>query len=144
MRFAIFDIDGVLMQITPERLRCLQRTVSDMDGFNMMGRAAEPIRAMTTVARCLAEDGFLIVLMTGCSDKWREDRIAWLREHDVPFHLLLMRKEGDHRSDVKLKREWLVPYMTHEVLFIAEDRDHLVKEFRDLGFTVLQPSPGVY
>ena len=90
------------------------------------------------------------VFVTGRPEKCREDTEAWLKEH-VPTFLntdtpLLMRKDGDYRGDDIVKREiyedYIEPYC--EVMYVIDDRNRVVKMWRELGLTVLQVADGEF
>jgi len=55
-----------------------------------------------------------------------------------------MRPDKDFRPDIIVKPEQLFkqPWIADRVLMILEDRDKMVKEWRDRGFTCLQCRPG--
>jgi hypothetical protein len=143
MQFAIYDLDGVIADLH-DRIHYLQRSRPDYDAFNREGGHAPPIPAVIRLMRALMEDGIYTVIATAREDRWREMTVHWLRQHNVPYHLLLMRKREDKRSSLAVKEEWLRAYLPEDVLFIMEDRDNLVAEWRARGFTVLQPCKGLY
>lgn len=64
-----------------------------------------------------------IVLMSGRDGICRELTEAWLREHDVPYHALVMRQAGDKRKDAIVKKElyetYIKPYYT--VQFVLDE-----------------------
>jgi hypothetical protein len=59
-----------------------------------------------------------------------------------------MRKNDDFRHDTEVKSENLYKFAFKvvnqqiDVAFILEDRDSMVKKWRELGFTCLQVAPG--
>ena len=74
-----------------------------------------------------------------------QDTEEWLKVNDIPFHGLYMRGLGDARSDTDVKRDI---YNTHfadkKVWFVLEDRDKVVKMWRDLGLSCMQVAEGEY
>ena len=57
--------------------------------------------------------------------------------------LLYMRKDGDTRPDYVIKPE-LVKDFIDDIYMVFEDRDQVVKMWRDLGITCLQVANGDY
>jgi hypothetical protein len=53
-----------------------------------------------------------------------------------------MRKIGDFRPDEVLKKEWLDEVGPENIKMIFDDRDKVVKMWRDNGITCLQVAPG--
>ncbi len=57
----------------------------------------------------------------------------------------MMRKSGDYTPDDKLKYGWLAdlePPERNRVTAVFDDRDRMVKMWRDAGITCLQVAPG--
>src|SRR5688572_19068605 len=65
-------------------------------------------------------------LCSGRSEEHRPETIAWLKKERVKYHELRLRKSGDRRSDVIVKREMLAGIDETKVLFVVEDRNRVV------------------
>lgn len=80
--------------------------------------------------------------------KWLNDNIYPLQGHDgfcpVDNWRLLMRGEGDHRSDEITKKEIYENHIApwYDVVCVFEDRNRVVKMWRDLGLLVAQVYDG--
>lgn len=77
--------------------------------------------------------------------KYRRVTEAWLNHNGITrYKNLYMRKNGDKRKDYVVKKELYETHIkeTYEVLFVLEDRDQVVKMWRDLGLTCLQVAYG--
>ena len=94
-----------------------------------------------------------IIYMTGRGEQDRERTCAWLLEREFPCATflgselrLLMRALHDYRADHIIKREmaerYVLPY--YEVVCVFEDRNTVVKMWRELGLLCLQPQDGDY
>lgn len=86
-----------------------------------------------------------IVLMSGRDGICRELTEAWLKQHGVPYHELVMRQAKDKRKDAIVKKELyeahIVPH--YAVQFVLDDRDTAVAMWRnELGLTCLQVADG--
>jgi hypothetical protein len=70
---------------------------------------------------------------------------VWIAEHiGVAGEALLMRPSGDSRPDSVVKRELYERYVAprHTVTAVLDDRNAVVRMWRDLGLTVLQVADG--
>ena len=93
------------------------------------------------------ESGFLkyqIVILSGREDSCREATANWLDKHRINFDKLLMRKTGDGRKDSIIKEEifWESIEPNYNVLCVFDDRDQVVKMWRNLGIKCLQVEYG--
>jgi len=85
-----------------------------------------------------------IIFVSGREEKFREMTEWWLREHLIPSGLLLMRQTGDNRPDAEVKeeiyRQHIEPF--YDIDFVLDDRNRVVKMWRDLGLTCFQVADG--
>jgi phosphoglycolate phosphatase-like HAD superfamily hydrolase len=141
----IFDIDGTLAD-PEERIHHIIGPHKDWDTYDSLVHTDKPINAIITLAQCLYRHEFEIMLLTGRSDRVREDTEDWLWMHDVPYDHLIMRKEGDRREDTIVKVENLDQFLLenpgYTVQTIFEDRKRLAEAFRDKGFHVCHVAEG--
>ena len=88
--------------------------------------------------------GHSIIMCSGRPDEYRAVTTDWLSRHNVVHTKLLMRRRGDYRPDNLVKQIiWeheIRPY--YNVKFVLDDRDQVVKMFREQGLTVLQVEYG--
>ena len=87
--------------------------------------------------------GHDIVYVTGRSDKYMEETLAWLLEY-VKFPgkslpLLYMREKGDYTKDALLKKKLLRKIQkTYNIIFALEDRPSVCRMLRECGVVCLQ------
>lgn len=85
-----------------------------------------------------------IIIVSGRYDNCKDITEKWLQDNDIPFSHIYMRKTGDNRCDTVVKQELfekhIEPY--YNVLFVLDDRDRVVKMWRELGIPCLQVAPG--
>ena len=88
--------------------------------------------------------GYHIVIVTGRMDHCRKETIEWLIDNNVEFDELFMRKFKDFRPDNIVKSEIYEAYIEeqYDVEFVLDDRDRVVKMWRDRGLKVLQVAEG--
>ena len=98
----------------------------------------EPVRSI------LQTSGKAIVFVSGREDKFKPQTLAWLKKHNISFDALHMRKSGDLRKDSIVKKEIYNEFILdkYNVAFVLDDRDQVVRLWRDLGLTCLQVDYG--
>ncbi|MDQ3802984.1 MAG: polynucleotide kinase [Acidobacteriota bacterium] len=139
----IFDIDGTLADVS-ERVHHLRKTPKDWDSFFEGMAQDKAIRAMVRLCNLLHASGLRIVLCSGRHEGLRAETAAWLARQGVNYHELRLRREGDFRSDVVVKREMLRGINKRRVLFVVEDRSRVVEMWRAEGLVCLQCAPGEF
>jgi predicted kinase len=98
------------------------------------------------IVNAYAKMGYTILIVSGregtaeCLSKTH----AWLKNHNVPFYDLMMRKEGDYRRDSIVKEEIYNKYIKDkfDVEFVLDDRQAVVDKWRELGLKCLQVAEG--
>lgn len=136
----IFDLDGTLANID-HRLHFVQGDSKDWDGFYAACVDDSPKPAIVELALMCDDAGHEIIISSGRSAKVRGETEAWLAAHGVPYKQLLMRPDGSFVPDQALKKAWLDQGKLgdkSDILFVVEDRDRMVKMWRDQGLTCLQ------
>lgn len=88
-----------------------------------------------------------IWIFSGRSNLVEQETIAWLKQHNLVPDKLVMRVEGDYTADEVLKRAWYEELVYSqggvvEVLYVFDDRDKVVKAWRELGLQCFQVAPG--
>ncbi len=98
----------------------------------------EPVRLILETA------GKAIVFVSGREDKYKPQTLAWLAKHNIAFDGLYMRQSGDSRKDSIVKKEIYDEFILdkYNVAFVLDDRDQVVRVWRDLGLTCLQVDYG--
>ena len=142
-KYVIVDIDGTIAN-GEHRVHHLLQEPKDWDSYFSKCDGDEPIKEIVNLVDALDFSGYCIVYCTGRRDSEREKTRAWLNAHKLPCSTLLMRKTGDCRHDTIVKPELLhgAGLMPADVHFILEDRNSMVKKWRELGFTCLQVAEG--
>jgi len=78
------------------------------------------------------------------TDQCRADTIEWLQRHGITFSGFFMRPEGDMRKDAIIKREILERDILPRwnPVLVVDDRDQVVRMWRDAGLTCWQVADG--
>lgn len=94
--------------------------------------------------QCL-ETNFYVVYLSGRQELCRGATKYWLAAHHFPnYHGLFMRKDGDNRADEIIKAELYDLHIEpkYQVMAILDDRDKVVKMWRQKGLLCLQVDYG--
>ena len=161
----IFDLDGTLANIDTRRDMCLKPNGKlDWDIFadpSSILNWDTPNDPVIKMAQMFKADGFKIVIFSGRNDRGFDATIQWLNDFKVPFDLLVMRPDKfkdkswpiadgnpatpDMRfmPDEILKKKMLDAFVDiNDVFLVVDDRDKVVKMWRDLGLNTFQVAPG--
>lgn len=141
----VFDLDGTL-SIVGDRLKYLEGPKKNWDSFYEAcgeDKVNDPIAKIYRLFSERDEEAY-IKIVTGRRESVREKTLEWITNNvDVFFRSrdLYMRKDGDLRHDTIVKPE-LVKNFIGEIEMVFEDRNSMVKKWRELGLTCLQVAEG--
>ncbi|QMV29068.1 polynucleotide kinase [Aeromonas phage AP1] len=131
----IFDVDGTVAE------------KNDRDPFDW-SRVKEdtPRHTVIQYAQLLKYRGYVIIVASGRDGVCMQDTYDWCVKYGMPIDVHIQRKPGDQRSDKVIKEElfWehIAPY--YNVTHCVDDRDQVVKMWRDLGIECFQVAPGSF
>lgn len=146
----IFDLDGTLALIEHRRHFVeRERGKQDWKGFYAACGNDEPnypVIATMERLRRFAD----ILIFSGRSDEVRKQTVDWLVTHTsfCSWELdtaLMMRQAGDYTADDVLKRQWLDAMLDDDrrrIVAVFDDRDRVVKMWRDAGVACFQVADG--
>lgn len=88
--------------------------------------------------------GYRVILVSGRDGICRKKTEGWLERHGVPYNELHMRPEGDNRKDSIIKLEIYENEIKgkYSVECVYDDRDQVVKMWREQGLRVFQVAEG--
>ena len=152
----IFDLDGTLA-LNEHRVPLLADKTDPQRWAKFFAACVddEPNVPVIRTLQSLAHYGEIWV-WSGRSDEVREQTIAWLRKHGVfgAFWNVLrapeqfrMRAAEDFTPDEKLKFSWLSemePPERDRLTAVFDDRDKVVKMWREAGVPCFQVAPGEF
>jgi hypothetical protein len=104
-----------------------------------------PNHVVINAIRAMHHAGHTVVYCSGRTDDARQATADWLAEHvGLPYAALHMRITGDTRKDSIVKREIFDADVRHRwnVIAVFDDRNQVVRMWRDLGLTVFQVADG--
>ena len=142
----IVDIDGTLAHMTgrlPYDYSLVHTDVVDENVANIVRRYAQrDIMEMTP-------DTYIIIV-SGRDDTCKDETLKWLADNNIPFDEFYMRdstlvdENGNKLDDTIIKKniyeDMIKPRFN--VRFVLDDRDRVVKMWREQGLKVLQVAEG--
>jgi len=145
----LVDIDGTLSN-QDHRNHFLTQSPKDWNSYFQACDKDKPIPGVIDIVKRLVCAEFCIVFCTGRKESVRRKTEEWLlkhvtdNKHQVSKSFLLMRKDGDFRHDIEAKPELLAEagISLDDIAFVLEDRNSMVKKWRELGLTCLQVAEG--
>lgn len=140
----IFDLDGTLADIKHRR-PLVEGEKKNWPAFFAACVDDSPMKGVVQTFHMLYDAGAELWIWSGRSDEVHDETVDWLNRNDIPFRELRMRKAGDHQPDEKLKASWLAELSNEDrfrLVAIFEDRDRMVKLWRDNGIPCFQVAPG--
>ena len=149
----IFDIDGTLADVEHRRHFLSGAKPAWGPFFDEMINDP-PLRDVCLLAELLGDHPLVnqgaikLFLFSGRPETHRKETEEWLLIHARSYfqkaEALLMRGEGDYRSDVIVKREMLrdIQAKGYEVRLVVDDRPSVCDMWRAEGLTVLQHDSG--
>lgn len=142
----IFDLDGTLALID-KRLRLATKSNGKLNWDEFFKpqniQLDEPNVPIIETFKALKAQGYEMLIFSGRDEISRRETVAWLKEHGVDPDLLIMRTHGSFTPDDVLKKSWLDSIGgPAEVFCVFDDRDKVVKMWRDNGLTCCQVNYG--
>jgi len=148
----IFDLDGTLADIENRRKLAVKSDGKmDWDIFfaPALVETDEPKESVIVMARVLSTAGHKIAILSGRSKATKQVTTEWLRFHGVPFDVLKLRPTSHpwkFMPDDKLKQGWLDDLWPDDkkdnIVCVFDDRDKVVKMWRENGLDCFQVAPG--
>jgi len=145
MNTIIFDLDGTLALIDERRqLATLPNGKLNWDVFfapeNI--KLDKPNVPVITSFIALRDLGFRMVILSGRDEISKYETVEWLSENNINFDDLKMRPKGTFTPDDVLKKQWLDELGVENIFCVFDDRDKVVKMWRDNGLTCFQVNYG--
>lgn len=143
----ISDLDGTLCNID-HRVQFAQQR--DWANFHTRSIHDPAHKEVLWLLRTMVPTHAVVLFLTGCTDTYRLERQAWIEQQGFAKHdyHLLMRPASNRQPDTELKPKLLKDFLNYNKqyipLFILEDRDAVVAQWRLLGYNCWQVRPGRY
>lgn len=143
----IVDIDGTLAHMTGRSPYDYSQVHTDV--------ADEQVRWLVNMlygssSRADGHESLNVLIVSGRDDSCRESTEEWLWEHGISYDELHMRPTGavdelgNKLPDYQVKYDLFDKHIrgNYNIRFVLDDRDQVVKLWRDMGLKCLQVQPG--
>jgi phosphoglycolate phosphatase-like HAD superfamily hydrolase len=146
-KVVIFDLDGTLAIIDKRRAKATKPN-GKMNWQTFFApeniQLDEPNWPVIESFKAMQKAGFIVGIFSGRDDISRQETMHWLNQHGIEPQFLRMRKHGSFTPDDTLKKLWLVDILAtgNEVMCVFDDRDKVVKMWRENGISCFQVAPG--
>ena len=101
----------------------------------------EPIAQLIKMYK---NDGYELIIVSAREERFISITENWLKKYSVPYDHIFLRDDSDFRSDEIVKKEIyeqkIQPNWNIEV--VLDDRNRVVKMWREIGLTCLQVNEG--
>lgn len=149
MKTVIFDLDGTLALIDKRRAKAsLPNGKMNWKEFFAPENIQldEPNWPVIDTFNALQEAGFIVGIFSGRDNISEVETRSWLLDHDINPDFLKMRSHGSFVPDDKLKKLWLNDLLedSHSILCVFDDRDKVVKMWRENGISCFQVAEGKF
>ena len=96
------------------------------------------------VVRLIEHQNYPVIVCTGRNKAQKEVTKKWLNKYNIFPEEFYMREDGDYRNGVEVKEELINKILEkYNIVTIFEDCEPIVRRFREMGLTVLQPNKGL-
>lgn len=147
----VFDVDGTLTLVGERRrhvLKTSKHPEADWGSFFKEMVYDGPNKPVVDAYNKYADstdDGHILICCSGRPENYRRETEEWLEKNVLSMpYLLLMRPTGSHQPDDFVKKQlyekYIKPFFEVEVVF--DDRDAVVKMWRQQGLTCFQVAEG--
>lgn len=134
------DLDGTLANIE-QRLHYLHQDKPNWDSFYQACDTDTPNEWCVSLLTAMKAAGFRVILVSARTTNVLEKTKTWLDKIGLSdtVELVLVRQGDDHTQDQVLKQKWLDQSgLKNRILFVVDDRQRVVDQWRANGLTCLQ------
>ena len=85
-----------------------------------------------------------VIIFSGRDGICKQDTIEWLNDNGIRYDILYMRAEGNTEKDSIIKRRLFEEHVRgkYYIDYVLDDRNQVVKMWREMGLTCLQVADG--
>lgn len=149
MLTVIFDLDGTLAIIDKRREKAANfdnkiNWKAFFDPANI--ELDEPNIAVIKVFQAMKAAGYRVGILSGRDTVSLNETCNWLKKYGVDYDFMKMRPKGSHTPDNVLKKQWLDEMIAegHKIICVFDDRDKVVKMWRENGILCFQVAEGAF
>jgi uncharacterized HAD superfamily protein len=145
-RVILVDVDGTLADCS-HRQSFVRSKPKNWRAFNEAIHLDTPHEDIIWLVKTLHKSGCTIIICTARTADLKEKTVKWLDEVaglKGVYTAIYMREEKDYRDDGIVKREILdqIREDGYDPYMVIDDRDRVVRAWRDAGIRCLQVADG--
>lgn len=145
----IFDLDGTIALLSERREKLIKDTANPhrWRDFYAACDTDLPNPAVIHTLKSLSAQGARILIWSARSDEVLDKTVAWLDKHVgwMNYDVLRMRPAGNTEDDRVIKTRYLnelAPEVRRSIVAVFDDRDKVVKMWREHGIPCFQVAEG--
>lgn len=128
----IFDLDGTLAKIDHRSPYEWHKVGED--------KLNEPV---FLAYKALREAGYKIIIFTGRDGACKDLTLKWLKKHEIEFDHFDIRPKGSTEKDFRIKKRMFEAIKDNfQIVGVFDDRDQVVKMWREMGLVCFQVDYG--
>lgn len=139
----IFDVDGTLAD-TSHRVHFVTNGKKDWDGF-FGAQDQDPVHHdISRLVDIFKFVGYTVLIVSGRPETYRRVTENWLTKKGISYEFLFMRGFNNKQDDDIVKKDIYNKYIKDyfKVHYVLDDRNRVVKAWRDMGLRCLQVAEG--
>ena len=132
----IFDFDGTIVD---------NREISVIDHDAEL-KNTYCIYASCRLLRSLFDNNQEVIILTARNESFREELLSWLKQYNLNASELIMRSDGDIRSDIDFKRDVILNQILpkYDIVGAFDDHKPVVEMLRSLEITTFDVAGNDY
>jgi FMN phosphatase YigB (HAD superfamily) len=140
-QLVLVDMDGTLADVSHRVHHVRGRGRKNWGAFFRAMVHDPPHEVIADWVRNLKPE-YTVVILSGRPSEYARHTVEWLRQYEIPFDHLLMRRSGDHRPDHVVKKELMDTLPRDRIAFVIDDRASVCRMWRDQGLRCFQIAEG--
>lgn len=143
-KWILCDIDGTIANLEHRLPYVKDVEEKDWKSFFADMKGDTLIESTHKILKQFYKDGNEIIFVTARPDNYRRVTEKWLvRNIEVPWYTIIMRKENDTREDSIIKQQILDTYFDKDdIKFVIDDRPRVIRMWKENGLSVIDVGPG--
>ncbi len=135
----ICDLDGTLCNDTLRRHYVASKH-RDYDAYHAALVNDSTNEDVLKALRKFADEGVVIIFLTGRPEKYRSSTLDWLMKYDVPTGLLFMKRNDNTMQPAhEFKKEIIKRELkSFDIGFALEDNSKCIEMYRTLGIETIE------